>query len=113
MDYLAKDGKMQRFHREEVDVYARFRANGSLEPCVIVLKDCRAFRIDEVLGYYGFGQAHHGKRTARYDIRLGGRETQLYLEHRLENPATGTQDKLVWWVRVFDGTKRRGEGQSR
>ncbi len=83
---MAKDGKIMRFHLEEVDVYARFRANGSLEPCVIVLKDCRIFRIDEILGYYGFRQAHHGKRTARCDICLDGRETQLYLEHRLETP---------------------------
>ena len=54
----------------------------------------------------GFGPVRHGKRTARFDIRLGGRETQLFLEHQLENPATGAADKYVWWVRAFDGTKR-------
>lgn len=106
MDYRAKDGEMRRVHRETVDVLARFGRDGRLEPCVVVLKDCRAFRIDEVLMSSGFGPVHHGKRTARFDIRLGGRETQLFLEHQLENPATGTADKYVWWVRAFDGTKR-------
>ena len=97
---------MRRVHRETVDVLARFGRDGRLEPCVAVLKDCRAFRIDEVLMASGFGPVHHGKRTARFDIRLGGRETQLVLEHQLENPATGTADKYVWWVRAFDGAKR-------
>ena len=89
MDYRAKDGEMRRVHRETVDVLARFGRDGCLEPCVVVLKDCRAFRIDEVLMASGFGPVHHGKRTARFGIRLGGRETQLVLEHQLENPATG------------------------
>lgn len=40
---------MRRVHRETVDVLARFGRDGRLEPCVVVLKDCRAFRIDEVL----------------------------------------------------------------
>lgn len=106
MIHFVEDGKMRRVHREDVDVYVRFRADGRFEPCVVVLKDCRAFRIDEVMASYGFSQPHHGKRTARYDVRIGGRETTLYLEHRLENPATGAQDKLVWWVRAFDGTQR-------
>lgn len=106
MDYRAKDGEMRRVHRETVDVLARFGRDGRLEPCAVVLKDCRAFRIDEVLMTSGFGPVRHGKRTARFDIRLGGRETQLLLEHQLENPATGAADKYVWWVRAFDGTKR-------
>ena len=90
MDCRAKDGEMRRVHRETVDVLARFGRDGRLESCVVVLKDCRAFRIDEVLMASGFGPVHHGKRTARFDIRLGGRETQLVLEHQLENPVTGT-----------------------
>ena len=64
MDYRAKDGEMRRVHRETVDVLARFGRDGRLEPCVVVLKDCRAFRIDEVLMASGFGPVHHGKRTA-------------------------------------------------
>ena len=74
MDCRAKDGEMRRVHREMVDVLARFGRDGRLEPCVVVLKDCRAFRIDEVLMASGFGPVHHGKRTARFDIRLGGRK---------------------------------------
>ena len=74
MDYRAKDGEMRRVHRETVDVLARFGRDGRLEPCVVVLKDCRAFRIDEALMASGFGPVHHGKRTARFDIRLGGRK---------------------------------------
>ena len=85
MDYRAKDGETRRVHRETVDVLARFGRDGRLEPCVVVLKDCRAFRIDEVLMTSGFGPV---------------------LEHQLENPATGAADKYVWWVRAFDGTKR-------
>ena len=55
---------MRRVHRETVDVLARFGRDGRLEPCVVVLKDRRAFRIDEVLMASGFGPVHHGKRTA-------------------------------------------------
>ena len=105
MDYRTKDGEMQRVHREEVDVLARFRCDGTLEPCMVVLRDCRAFRIDETSSFTGFGSAHHGKRTARFDVRLGTRETQLYLEHQIEDPATGTPDRYVWWVYAADGTK--------
>jgi len=36
---------MRRVHRETVDVLARFGRDGHLEPCVVVLKDCRAFRM--------------------------------------------------------------------
>ncbi len=64
MDCRAKDGEMRRVHREMVDVLAPFGRDGRLEPCVVVLKDCRAFRIDEVLMASGFGPVHHGKRTA-------------------------------------------------
>ena len=107
MDYRTRDGEMQRVHREEVDVLARFGRNGSLEPCIVVLRDCRVFRIDEVVAATGFGAAHHGRRTARFDVRLGARETQLYLEHRLEDPATGMPDRYVWWVYAADGTNRK------
>lgn len=113
MDYRVKDGEMRRVHREEVDVLVRFGRDGRFEPCIVVLRDCRAFRIDEVLAATGFGKPHHGRRTARFDVRLGGRETQLFLDHRLEDPTTGMEDKYVWWVRAFDGTKRRAEEQSR
>lgn len=106
MDYRVKDGQMERVHRENVDVLARFGRDGRLEPCIVVLRDCRAFRIDEVLAATGFGKPRHGRRTARFDVRLGGRETQLFLEHRLEDPITGMPDRYVWWVRAFDGTKR-------
>ena len=57
---------MRRVHRETVDVLARFGRDGRLEPCVVVLKDCRAFRIDEVLMASSFGPVRHGKRTARW-----------------------------------------------
>lgn len=107
MDHRVENGEMRRVHREPVDVLARFRANGSLEPCIVVMRDCRAFRIDEVLASSGFGPAHHGRRTARFDVRIGGRETQLFLEHRMEDPSTGSPDRLLWWVRAYDGTKRR------
>ena len=40
MDYRAEDGQMRRVYREEVDVLARFRSDGTLEPCVVVLRDC-------------------------------------------------------------------------
>ena len=86
---------------------ARFRCDGTLEPCMVVLRDCRAFRIDETSSFTGFGSTHHGKRTARFDVRLGARETQLYLEHQIEDPATGTPDRYVWWVYAADGTKMK------
>lgn len=81
MDYRAKDGEMRRVHRETVDVLARFGRDGRLEPCVVVLKDCRAFRIDEVLMASGFGPVRHGKtpeNASRHNLATTGRPRRTH-----------------------------------
>ena len=104
MDYRSKDGEMQRVHRERIDVVARFGRDGSVEPVIVMWKDGRSFHIDEVLSCTSFCPEHHGRRTMVFDVRLGGRVTQMFLEHW--QGREGAPDKAVWWVRAFDRTSK-------
>lgn len=109
MDYAVKDGKPRRVHREEVDVVVRFRKGGEVEPVAVCWKDGRSFYVDEVVAVLPFGPARAGRRTMRFDVRFGGHETQLYLEHRLEDIVARRPDSFVWWVYSYDRTLRKGE----
>ena len=95
-----KDGKMVRVHRERVDVVARFGRDGTLEPVVVLWKDGRRFLVDEVIRTGSFGPVHHGRCTMVFDVRFGGHETQMFLEHRVAQ--NGGSDQVVWWVRALD-----------
>ena len=110
MDYRVQDGQPRRVHRECVDVVVRCGRHGEIEPVAVCWKDGRCFYVDEVMGQTPFSPSHHGRRTMTFDVRFGGHETQLYLEHRPANAAAGTSDRFVWWVYSFDRTLRRPEG---
>lgn len=106
MDYVTtSQGERRRVHREYVDVVARFGRDGSIDPVCVVWRDGRSFPIDEVLEAGSFGTLIHGCQTARYRVRLGRHETDLYLERREPVPALGEGERLIWWVHAYDQVK--------
>lgn len=110
MEYRSSTyGTKRRVHREYVDVYARFGRDGAIEPVCIMWKDGRSFRVDEVIDAGGFGTMSRGRQTARYRVRFGRHETDLYLEHREANPALGADEQLLWWVYAHDVTKQHAK----
>lgn len=99
-----EEGARRRVHREYVDVVARFDRKGRLEPVIVCWKDGRSFTIDEVIEYGGFSASTRGRQQARYRVRFGGHETNLYLEKRAAMPAMGEPENLRWWVYAYDQT---------
>ena len=97
------NGRRQRVHREYVDVYARFGRNGEIEPVVVMWRDGRAFRIDEVLESWPFVANRTGHHSACYRVRFGSYHTELYLESS-PAPAPDGTEFLRWWVYAFDNT---------
>lgn len=107
------DGSRARVHRANVDVVAHFGRDGSLVPVCVQWLDGRSFFVDEVLDYLPFGAPQRGRQTARYRVRFGGHETDLYLERRLPRPEVSEPERLVWWVFARDMTKRRSAERTR
>ena len=104
MEYLTKDGVRRRVHKMYVDVVVRMSDEGRIDPLSVVWPDGRVYRIDEIVSRGQPGQTLKGARTARYRVRFGRHETDLYLEHRRGDPAMGTPDRLRWWVYAVDAT---------
>ena len=106
MEYMTTtSGERRRIHREYVDVVARFGRDGAIEPVCVAWRDGRSFPIDEVLEAGRFGAEAGGRQMARYRVRLGRHETDLYLERRGAQPALGTDESLRWWVYAYDQVK--------
>lgn len=101
----AADGTRRRVHREDVDVVTRFHADGTLIPVAVLWRDGRSFRVDEMVRAGEFGAEVHGRRQARYRVRIGGHATDLYLEYRSAAPAMGEPASLRWWVFAYDQAK--------
>ena len=104
MDYLTKNGVRRRVHKMYVNVVVYITDEGRIDPLTVIWPDGRAFRTDEILYRGQPGQMQKGATTARYRVRFGRHETDLYLEHKQDNPALGTPDKLRWWVNAIDAT---------
>ena len=104
MDYLTKDGMRRRVHKMYVNVVVHISDEGRIDPLTVIWPDGRVYRIDEILYRGQLGQMQKGAKTARYRVRFGRHETDLYLEHKQGNPALGTPDKLRWWVNAIDAT---------
>ncbi len=100
-------GERRRVHREYVDVYARFGRDGAIEPVCVMWKDGRCFHVDEVLDAGIFGAVSHGRQVARYRVRFGQHETDLYLERREPNLVMGEEERLLWWVYAYDMVRHR------
>ena len=43
-----------------------------------------------------------GRQTARYRVRMGRHETDLFLERREPVPALDEPERLLWWVNAYD-----------
>ena len=95
-------GRMRRVRKRYVDVVARMRKDGSLEPLSVAWRDGRSFKVTEVVEAGEFSPGFHGCFTARYRIRIGDRRTSLYLEQRLNHPETGMPPTVRWWVHEFE-----------
>lgn len=98
-------GSRRRVHREYVDVVARFGRDGGIDPVAVLWRDGRSFTVDEVLERGAFGAETRGRRQARYRVRFGRHETDLWLERRSAVPAMGEVESLRWWVFAYDQTK--------
>ena len=92
----------ERRHREYVDVVARFGRDGSIDPVCVMWRDGRSFPVDEVTEAGGFGALVRGTQTARYRVRFGRHETDLYLERRAARPDISEPERLRWWVSARD-----------
>ena len=95
----------ERRHREYVDVVARFGRDGAIEPVCVMWRDGRSFPVDEVIDAGAFGTEMRGVQTARYTVRFGRRETELYLERRAARPEVSEPERLRWWVNARDQVK--------
>lgn len=95
-------GRMRRVRKRYVDVVARMREDGSLEPLSVAWRDGRSFKVTEVVEVGEFSPGFHGCFIARYRIRIGDRRTSLYLEQRLNHPETGMPPTVRWWVHEFE-----------
>ena len=86
--------------RRYVDVIARWRDDGRIEPLMVCWPDGRSFQVDEVIGSpasdtFSGAPVH----TQRYTVRIGGRVTHLYLERRAEGKGAGVR----WFVEARPG----------
>lgn len=110
MDFkMERDGIRRRVHREYVDVVVHHGRDGRIDPVAVLWKDGRSFPIDEVLEQGIFGTVARGRQTARWRIRFGNHETELYLEKTCARPEISKDDTYRWWVYAFDAVKHRGQ----
>lgn len=85
--------------RRYVDVIARWRDDGRIDPLSVCWPDGRSFQIEEVLGApaaNAFPQAD--ACTLRYTVRIGGHVTQLFLERDGARPG-----EARWFVELRPG----------
>lgn len=103
MEYLTTiSGERQRVHREHVNVYCRMVRDGTILPVRVLWRDGRSFPVDEVVETGSFSAMSRGRQTARYRVRMGRYETDLFLERRERVPALGEPERLLWWVNAYD-----------
>lgn len=97
-----ENGRRCHKHRQFVDVLLRNNADGTYIPFAICWVDGRTFIIDEILEESYAGQKRHGKWTRRYDVRIGERETALYMDHHDDDNFAGDHARTQWWVYAID-----------
>lgn len=102
-------GQRAYTHRQYVDVLIRNTADGQWLPFAVCWVDGRVFYIDEIMEEHSIGIKRHGCWTKRYDVRFGGYETQLYLDHHSDNDTLGEPAYTRWWVSAIDQIKRKGQ----
>ena len=101
------DGTRVRVHRVGRRCRGAFWARRHpASPVCVQWIDGRSFTIDEVLDTMPFGTPLRGRETARYRVRFGRHETDLYLERRLPRPEVAEPERLIWWVYATDVDKQ-------
>ena len=94
----AKGQKTRRY----VDVIARWRDDGRIEPLSVCWPDGRCFQVEEVIGEPASDTFPDAERhTLRYTVRIGGRVTHLYLERVGGKGREASQ--LRWFVEMVPG----------
>ena len=63
-----------------IGVNARFDPDGTLIPLSVIWEDGRTFEIDRVLDVRRAASLKAGGTGLRYTVRIGGRETFIFLE---------------------------------
>ena len=101
MDSKVVNGKRRRVHKEYVDVIARIAGDGRVLPLRVCWRDGRSFAIDQVLERIGCASARRGMTTELFRIRMGDRETELYMEHHAGTPGIDGPHTR-WWVYALD-----------
>jgi hypothetical protein len=74
MDYMDNDQKVY------VDVIEKRRKDGRILPIFVLWEDGIRYKIDKILDLRRAASLKAGGVGLRYTIRVGGRETYLYLE---------------------------------
>ena len=74
---------------------------GRFDPVVIMWPDGRSFHVDEIIERGGFGPPYRGVSAARYRIRIGSRETNLFLERQTYDATLGKPPVERFWVEAF------------
>ena len=74
MDYMDNDQKVY------VDVIEKRRKDGRILPIFVLWEDGIRYKIDKILDLRRAASLKAGGVGLRYTVRVGGRETYLYLE---------------------------------
>lgn len=75
-------GMRRRAHKKYVQAICHIGREGRVEPAAVMWPDGRRFSIDEVLEHGTYGADIGGTRQARYRVRFGRHEADLYLERK-------------------------------
>jgi hypothetical protein len=71
---------MENDHKVYVAVFEVRSKSGKIKPLAVIWEDGKRFKIDEVLDVRPAASLKAGGAGLRYKIRLGDRETYLFLE---------------------------------
>ncbi|MDD2220540.1 MAG: hypothetical protein PHN35_01100 [Clostridia bacterium] len=71
---------MSNTNKVYVAVKACFETDGQLKPYAVIWEDGHEFLIDRVLGVCRAASLKAGGAGIRYTVRIGSRETYLFLE---------------------------------
>lgn len=95
------NGTRRRAHKRYVDVFMRITDEGRFDPIIIMWPDGRTFEIAEIIERGNFGPSYRGVSTARYRVRIGSHETNLFLERRTYDANLGKPPVERFWVEAF------------
>lgn len=89
--------------KQYVDVVAHWHDDGRIDPMMVCWPDGRTFQVDCVMGNASscLGVSPIDSQTTAYRVRIGGKQTILYLERQGEKARTLAK----WFVLIPEGRK--------